>query len=230
MATGTGTRRAVRGTAPIVPGRSRFLAPDVPELVELVDSAERALRARAEDQAARSESAWWVGLAAMGAMGVPIPPSAASSSAGKVRDELEALDRVRGVLTPALHDEPAAAMPYWRGPDREPLVAFRVVTITRDALDVLTVAARRLRTEAGRGRGDRAALACLLAVLIPVHGLDAAVLAAVGDLADAQGDLTEVVLDESARRAHGRVATLLLDALHQIHQAETGTRDREDDR
>jgi hypothetical protein len=181
-----------------------YLAPDVPELVELVESAEQTLLAVADDDLVGS-GRWWgrLGLAALGASAFPIQYARSPSHRERVhREALLGLRRLRRALAPALHPDPDAARPWWRSPDHGRLVAFRVVIVDRNALDGLAVVAP-----------DHPALECLLAVLVPVDEPDAAALAVA---ASARGG-AEVVLDRPAHDAHRRVAARLLRALHQVY-------------
>jgi hypothetical protein len=204
-APGCGTVRAA--SSHTVPGsggpRAAYLAPDVPELVELVETAEQTLLAAADDDLVGSGRWWgWLGLAAMGASAFPVQYARSPSDRERVhREALPGLRRLRRALAPALHADPDAARPWWRSPDHGRLVAFRVVVVDRNALDGLAVVAP-----------DHPALECLLAVLVPVDEPDTAALAVAGS---ARGGV-EVVLDRPAHDAHRRVASRLLRALHQV--------------
>lgn len=232
--------------------RPAFLAPDVPELVELVGTVERLLLdvadasltgpPRVVDDELFEPCSWWawLGLAAMAAAGAPTPPLSKPSPAPEVREEaLAALRSLRRALAPALHLDQTAARPYWRGPDRRRLVAFRVVVVDQNALDALTLAACRLRSTRANERGDRAALECLLAVLIPLddHDPEPAVLAASATFAGAVDEdvAREVVLDQRAHEAYRHVAARLVDALHRLQDQDVAggtpspSRDPEDD-
>jgi hypothetical protein len=203
--------------------RTAYLAPDVPELVELVDTAERALAV--DHPAGRSpvittddlvgSGRWWgwLGLAAMGAAAFPVQPVCRPSPRERARREaLAALRRLRRALAPALHPDPADARPAWWGPDHRRLVAFRVVVVDQNALDGLVVVAA----------SEHPALRCLLAVLVPVDEADTAALA----VAARGGGGAEIVLDHSTHLAYRRVVSRLLRALHQADGHGTTSGDR----
>jgi hypothetical protein len=232
--------------------RPAFLAPDVPELLELVGTVERLLLDVADtglagpphvvdDELFEPGSWWaWLVLAAMAAAGAPTPPLSTPSPASEVREEaFGALWSLRRALAPALHLDQAAARPYWRGPDRRRLVAFRLVVVDQNTLDALTLASRRLRFGRADERDDLAALECLLAVLIPLddHDPEPSVLAASATFAGAVDENVahEVVLDQRAHEAYHHVAARLVDALHRLQDQDVAgrptspSRDREDE-
>lgn len=229
-----GSEALPAGGSPTVPGsggpRSAYLAPDVPELAELVDAAEEALLAVAgedpDDDAQGGavdglvDPGWWgwLGLAAMGAAAFPVRPTRSPTHRERVhREALVGLRRLRRALAPALHADPDDGRPWWWSPDLRRLVAFRVVVVDRNALDGLAVVA-----------AEHPALSCLLAVLVGVDEPDAAALEVAGRALVG----TEVLLDVPTHHAYRRVAARLLAALHEVHEQggrpdlDTTSRDR----